>query len=67
MGYIAMIICYPVVSGFMMVLLSFMIMAYPFLRKTNHHGMYDPFDIGLSFLAVYYLRFAVWLLHCCSE
>ena len=63
---ILFLIFYPVLSGLTMLTLSLMVVLYPCLRNKNHHGAYDPFDNGLSYLAVYYMRFAVWLLYCCT-
>lgn len=62
-----MLIFYPVLSGLTMLALTLMVVLYPCLRNKNHHGAYDPFDNGLSYLAVYYLRFTVWLLYCCQS
>ena len=60
------LIFYPVLSGLTILTLTLMVLLYPCLRNKNHHGAYDPFDNGLSYLAVYYMKFAVWLLYCCT-
>jgi hypothetical protein len=67
LAYLGVVVFYPLLCALVMILLFLMVVLYPCLRNSNHHGTYDPFDIGLCHLAVYYLRFAVWLLHCCAE
>ena len=62
-----LVVFYPVLSALSMLFLVLMVLLYPFLRNKNHHGAYDPFDIGLSFLAFYYLKFTIWLINCCSD
>ena len=61
-----LVIFYPVLSALAMLFLVLMVVLYPCLRNKNHHGAYDPFDNGLSFLALQYMRFAVWLINCCA-
>lgn len=62
-----MILCYPILCSLTVLMLVMMIFLYPFLRNKNHHGAYDPFDNGMSFLAIKYLQFATWLLYCCAD
>ena len=64
---VMMIISYPLLCGLIMLTFMMIILLYPCLRNKNHHGVYDPFDNGLSILAVQYLKFTVWLLYCCAE
>ena len=64
---VLMIICYPLLCGLLMLTFMMIILLYPCLRNKNHHGVYDPFDNGLSILAVQYLKFTVWLMYCCAE
>ena len=61
------VLFYPLLSGLTMLFLLVLVLMYPLLRNKNHHGAYDPFDNGLSLIAVYYLKFAVWLLYCCAS
>jgi quinol-cytochrome oxidoreductase complex cytochrome b subunit len=64
---VMLILFYPVLSALAMLFLVLMVLLYPFLRNKNHHGAYDPFDNGLSFAALYYLKFTVWLINCCAD
>lgn len=53
---IGLIVFYPVLIGLFSLVLFVVCLLYPFLRKSYHHGVYDPFDQGLSYISVGYLK-----------
>lgn len=63
-SYTMLIIFYPllivIISAFWIIVIAL----YPFCRNWNHHGLYDPFDKGMNYLAFYYLRLSVCILTC---
>lgn len=46
---------YPLIGTLFASILIIVVMLYPFLRKANHHGIYDPFDYAVARTANIYL------------
>jgi hypothetical protein len=62
LGYFLMIFFYPLIGALFILVFLVILLLYPFLRNTNHHGTFDPIDAGIAKAAVWYLKFAVWIL-----
>jgi hypothetical protein len=65
LGYLLGVLFYPLVGVFFGVVGLVVIVLFPFARNKYHHGVYDPFDLLLSNMALLYLRFLRCLLLGC--
>lgn len=52
---VCILIFYPVIAGLFALALLIITLLYPCLRNTYHHGVYDPYDQGLSSISHCYL------------
>lgn len=52
---VAIIVFYPLLIGLFALFLLIITFLYPFLRRTYHHGVYDPYDQGLSNISLCYV------------
>ena len=64
-GYIALVIFYPVIGSFFALVTVIVVLLYPYARNKYHHGIYDPFDLIVSQMAIWYLRFIKFTIFCC--
>jgi hypothetical protein len=55
LAILAIILLYPLISALFALILAIICVLYPFLRNTYHHGVFDPFDEGLSNATYLYL------------
>lgn len=51
-----MIIFYPVMCVLFSIVMVLITLLYPCLRNTYHHGVYDPYDIGMSNVSLFYMN-----------
>ena len=40
-------------------------LAYPYARNKYHHGVYDPIDKLISYMAAFYLQVVNTIIMCC--
>ena len=57
---LCVVLFWPCIGGFMVVLFLVVLCLYPVFRNHYHHGIYDPLDTALAFMSVKYSQ----LLHC---
>ncbi len=51
----SIILFYPLLIGLFAIFIGVITLLYPCLRKTYHHGVYDPYDQGLSNISICYV------------
>ena len=62
LGYIILILFYPIVGSILSTLFFIIMILYPFLREKYHHGVYDPIDNLVSKFAIWYMKFIVMVI-----
>lgn len=65
LGYIALVIFYPVIGAFFALVAMLIITLYPYARNKYHHGIYDPVDTLISYMAAFYLQVVNTIIMCC--
>ena len=61
LAIISIIIFYPLISGLMGLFLLLIVLLYPCLRSTYHHGIYDPFDSAMANLTFGHILCMNWI------
>lgn len=61
LAIISIIILYPLISGLFAFFLLLIVLLYPCLRSTYHHGIYDPFDSALANLTFAHISCMKWI------
>ena len=59
---VLMIVFYPLMNALFFIGMTILVVLYPCLRNTYHHGIYDPVDSGLSTTSYLYMSVieAIW-------
>lgn len=65
LGYIALVIFYPLIGAFFALVAMIIILVYPYARNKYHHGIYDPLDTLISYMAAFYLQVVNTIILCC--